>query len=48
MKLPPRLKPPPDVPEPMPSTEPSNLFSFGSFEMSLIVPPIEPEPYSVP
>ena len=44
----PGLAPPPCVPEIDVSTFPSIICKSGSFGMSLIVPPIDPEPYSVP
>src|SRR6185437_1522474 len=48
IKLPPRLKPPPLVPDPKALTEPSNRLNCGEWVTSFTVPPIEPEPYSVP
>jgi hypothetical protein len=43
------LNPPPDdVPEAMPSTLDARACGFGWLVTNLIVPPIEPAPYSVP
>ena len=38
------LNPPPDVPEPMPSTFAAKARGFGGLVTSLIVPPIDPAP----
>src|ERR1700678_4691235 len=44
IRLPPRLNPPPVVPDPIPSTEPSNTLSLGSLVTTLTVPPMDPDP----
>ena len=42
------LNPPPLLSDGSTSALASNLAGFGAFGTSLIVPPIEPEPYRVP
>src|SRR5579862_20291 len=48
IRLPPRLKPPPTVPDAVTSAALLKLSSCGALVTSFTVPPIEPEPYSVP
>src|SRR6516162_3364295 len=44
IRLPPRLKPPPTVPEPKTSAVPLDSLSCGALVTSLTVPPMEPAP----